>query len=156
MSSLQRMAKNGEEHQHQSGSSHSTLQYAHSSSKHDVSSLSDHSALPLDTSDASNASYLNLLSLMGGHAAFEGPVQASMTWPQEHSNTSRSSSAAAEGGYQCTVCGKSFPIRYYLTRHMMSHEEKRFQCPYCPTRVCYKWNLKAHVAKVHRDRPPLY
>ncbi|KAA0200015.1 hypothetical protein HAZT_HAZT002714 [Hyalella azteca] len=48
------------------------------------------------------------------------------------------------GGFECEVCGKHFLIHYYYRRHIMSHQEKKFQCPYCPTRVCYKWNLKAH------------
>ena len=56
--------------------------------------------------------------------------------------------------HQCTVCGKVFAMQYYFRRHMMCHEEKRFQCPYCSIKVSYKWNLKAHILKVHKDKQP--
>ncbi|XP_018024871.1 broad-complex core protein isoforms 1/2/3/4/5 isoform X8 [Hyalella azteca] len=118
------------------------------------SSLAGHHEGPGSSHDpgltTANASNLNFLNLMMGPE--EGCLTASNMAKSSHPDNI----SPGSGGFECEVCGKHFLIHYYYRRHIMSHQEKKFQCPYCPTRVCYKWNLKAHVSKLHKDKPPLY
>lgn len=59
--------------------------------------------------------------------------------------------------WSCPVCHKKFGMRYYYERHLKCHKaEKEHECPYCPFRASYKWNLKSHIMNRHRDKqlPP--
>lgn len=57
--------------------------------------------------------------------------------------------------WSCPVCHKKFGMRYYYERHLKCHKaEKEHECPYCPFRASYKWNLKSHIMNRHRDKQP--
>lgn len=136
----------------------SMMHHKRASNEHSVFGVEDNNEgtnCSEEITNSMNTPYLNLLNLMGSGQLPASEVGAA--WHLDAASTSGGMSASCpDEPLNCTVCGKSFAIRYYLTRHMMSHEEKRFQCPYCSVRVSYKWNLKAHVNKIHRDKPPLY
>lgn len=102
-----------------------------------------------------SSAYHNWFGVIPGSVSMESSGIASSALTSSVPRSSMEMSGA-NPGFECEVCGKQFMIKYYYMRHMMSHQEKRFQCPYCPTKVSYKWNLKSHISKRHKDKPPLY
>ena len=81
---------------------------------------------------------------------------------------------------QCSTCYKIFEKRYYLTKHLLCHGEKKFECQNCDKKfkrsdflqvhirakhsgisnfqcnICqystpYKQGLEKHISKMHKD-----
>ena len=54
--------------------------------------------------------------------------------------------------FECTVCGKVFPDKKRLIRHMAGHEPSRaFKCTKCSKTFTVEANLKSHM-RVHNDK----
>ena len=52
--------------------------------------------------------------------------------------------------FECIYCGKGFPFKSNLEKHMPVHTGIRpFPCPYCNYKCSRKDNLKAHIVIVH-------
>ncbi len=53
--------------------------------------------------------------------------------------------------WECGTCGKEFPHRSALVRHLASHsEEKKFACAECDSRFAHRSTLAQHAGAVHR------
>lgn len=55
--------------------------------------------------------------------------------------------------HYCSDCGKSYKFTYNLYRHQRYEcsKEPQFQCPYCPKKASFKFNLMSHIKTVHKD-----
>ena len=54
---------------------------------------------------------------------------------------------------QCKICGTKYTQRSYLTRHMLTHGEKRFHCDICKKTFFQTTDLKMHM-RVHTGERP--
>ena len=53
----------------------------------------------------------------------------------------------------CELCGKIFPSKSGIDRHMKSHSKtKDFPCQFCPKEYADKQNLLKHLKTVHPEK----
>ncbi|NWV83890.1 ZBT45 protein, partial [Dasyornis broadbenti] len=58
--------------------------------------------------------------------------------------------SAGEKPHQCSICWRSFSLRDYLLKHMVTHTGVRaFQCGVCCKRFTQKSSLNVHM-RTHR------
>lgn len=59
-----------------------------------------------------------------------------------------------EKPHGCDECGKSFPTKGELNKHMRIHRAKPYACATCEKAFTRKWALDLHVKALHtKDRP---
>lgn len=64
-------------------------------------------------------------------------------------------SPAGEKPHQCAVCWRSFSLRDYLLKHMVTHTGVRaFQCAVCAKRFTQKSSLNVHMRTHRPERAP--
>lgn len=64
-------------------------------------------------------------------------------------------SPAGEKPHQCAVCWRSFSLRDYLLKHMVTHTGVRaFQCSVCAKRFTQKSSLNVHMRTHRPERAP--
>lgn len=64
-------------------------------------------------------------------------------------------SSAGEKPHQCAVCWRSFSLRDYLLKHMVTHTGVRaFQCAVCAKRFTQKSSLNVHMRTHRPERAP--
>ncbi|KAB0350138.1 hypothetical protein FD754_014995 [Muntiacus muntjak] len=64
-------------------------------------------------------------------------------------------SLAGEKPHQCAVCWRSFSLRDYLLKHMVTHTGVRaFQCAVCAKRFTQKSSLNVHMRTHRPERAP--
>lgn len=56
--------------------------------------------------------------------------------------------------YPCKICGRAYKWKKTLLRHMRLEcgKEPQFQCPYCPQKSKFKFNLQQHVLSKHSSQ----
>ena len=57
---------------------------------------------------------------------------------------------------KCLVCQKTFGKKKYLKQHLLTHNERKFQCSKCPKKFARKANRNHHEnhhEKIHLRRP---
>ncbi|XP_065095240.1 Krueppel-like factor 3 isoform X2 [Ochlerotatus camptorhynchus] len=61
----------------------------------------------------------------------------------------------AERKFPCERCGKKFPSKEDLAKHIKRHDmkDKPFKCPVCPKQFCHKNDLRRHMYR-HEDTTP--
>ena len=57
--------------------------------------------------------------------------------------------------YICEVCDKSFSRKDNLSRHLLIHSEKKFQCHHCSKCYSQQGKLKIHQTRHHLDAKPI-
>lgn len=63
--------------------------------------------------------------------------------------------SAGEKPHQCAVCWRSFSLRDYLLKHMVTHTGVRaFQCAVCAKRFTQKSSLNVHMRTHRPERAP--
>ena len=58
--------------------------------------------------------------------------------------------------YECPECGQKFGVRFNLTRHRKTHEEKLFKCEKCGERFTLKQGLDRHAKQHAYPKIPVY
>ena len=59
------------------------------------------------------------------------------------------------GMYCCKVCDKSISRKDNLSRHLLIHSEKKFQCHHCSKCYSQQGKLKIHQTRHHLDAKPI-
>lgn len=59
-----------------------------------------------------------------------------------------------KGSFECSVCGKAFPEKKRLTRHLTVHETVRpYKCAQCPKDFGVETQLRSHMRVHVSDKP---